>query len=130
MSKSIVLSPKYGVNPTIPICFWCGNERDEVALMGRIGNIGRHEDFEAPMRTVIDFEPCEECKNNMHLGFTVIEATKNPNNVCKVEMQNGVYPTGRFMVIKTEAAQRIFGSLISGVDKAFIDVEGFTQLFG
>lgn len=130
MSNGITLSPKYGVNPTIPICFWCGEERGEVALMGRIGDGRKHEDFEAPKHMVIDLEPCEECKKNMALGFTVIEATRHPNNVCRVEMQKDVYPTGRFMVIKTEAAQRIFGSLIDGVSKAFVDVEGFTRLFG
>lgn len=24
----ITLSPKYGVNPTIPVCFWCGEEKN------------------------------------------------------------------------------------------------------
>lgn len=33
---SIELSPKYGVNPTIPVCFWCGKEKNEIALMGRV----------------------------------------------------------------------------------------------
>lgn len=32
--SGIKLSPKYGVNPTIPVCFWCGKEKNEIALMG------------------------------------------------------------------------------------------------
>lgn len=130
MSDGIKLSKKYGLNPTIPICFWCGKERGEIALMGHIGDGRKHEDFEAPKQMVIDLEPCDECKKNMALGVTVIEATNTPNNACGIEMQKGAYPTGRFVVMKTDAARRTFGSLIDGVDKAFIDVDGFTQLFG
>lgn len=130
MGGCIKLSPKYGVNPTIPVCFWCGKERNEVVLMGRIGDGRKHEDFEAPKNMVIDFEPCDECKKNMALGFTVMEATNKPNGISNVEIQKDVYPTGRFMVLKTDAAQRIFNGLVSGTNKAFIDVEAFTHLFG
>ena len=31
-NAGIKLSPKHGLNPTIPVCFWCGEERNEVAL--------------------------------------------------------------------------------------------------
>ena len=47
-NAGIKLSPKHGLNPTIPVCFWCGEERNEVALLGRIGDGRKHEDFEAP----------------------------------------------------------------------------------
>lgn len=129
MSNGITLSPKYGVNPTIPVCFWCGKERNEVALMGRIGDGRKHEDFEAPMRMVIDYEPCEECQKNMALGFTIMEATTTPNKITSVEFQRGVYPTGRFTVVKREAAQKMFNGLGSDTDKAFLDSEVFTQMF-
>ena len=36
MENDILLSPKYGVNPTMPVCFWCGEDRGEIALLGRI----------------------------------------------------------------------------------------------
>ena len=36
MSDSIKISPKHGVNPTIPRCFFCGKEKNMVALLGRI----------------------------------------------------------------------------------------------
>lgn len=129
MANEIVLSPKYGVNPTIPVCFWCGNERLEIALMGHIGDRREREDFEAPKHMVIDFEPCEECRKNMALGFTVLEATRVPNNISNIEIQKGVYPTGRFVVIKTEAAHRIFKNLPNDANRVFLDVSLFTQLF-
>ena len=128
--NSIKLSPRYGVNPTIPVCFWCGKERGEIALMGHIGDGRKHEDFEAPKHMVIDFEPCEECKKNMELGFTIMEATDTPNSVSKIEMQSGVYPTGRFVVLKTDVAHRIFKGLSINTNKAFLDVDTFTQFFG
>lgn len=129
MSNSITLSPKYGVNPTIPVCFWCGKEKNEIALMGRMGDGRKHEDFEAPRHMVLDFEPCEECKKGMALGFTVMEATTTPNSRSSVEIQQGVYPTGRFVVLKTEAAARIFDGIDTKVGKAFLDTQVFTRMF-
>lgn len=35
--SSIKVSPKYGVNPTIPVCFFCGKPKNEIALMGEDG---------------------------------------------------------------------------------------------
>ena len=102
-NAGIKLSPKHGLNPTIPVCFWCGEERNEVALLGHIGDGRKHEDFEAPMHMVIDYEPCE--------------------------MQKGVYPTGRYVVIKRDAARKMFDNIGSN-DKAFVDTELFNQLVG
>ena len=53
-NAGIKLSPKHGLNPTIPVCFWCGEERNEVALLGHSGDGRKHEDFEAPRHMVID----------------------------------------------------------------------------
>lgn len=124
----ITLSPKYGVNPTIPVCFWCGEEKNEIALLGHIGDGRKHEDFEAPMYMVLDYEPCDKCKANMSKGFTLIEATSRPNSVTNVQMQSGVYPTGRFAVIRIEAAQRMFRPEIVKIGKAFVDCSLFREL--
>lgn len=58
---SIELSPKYGVNPTISVYFWCGKEKNELALMGRVRKCDPHtgravkgSDVEMPMRMVLD----------------------------------------------------------------------------
>lgn len=129
MSNSIRLSPKYGVNPTIPVCFWCGQEKNEIALMGRIGNDRNHKDIEAPRHAVINYEPCDKCRAGMSQGFTVMEATQHPNSRASVEMQNGVYPTGRFVVLKNEAADRIFGKDFTARGKAFMSETDFSQMF-
>ena len=130
MSNSIKLSPKYGVNPTIPVCFWCGKERNEIALLGHIGDGRKHEDIEAPKNLVLDFEPCEKCQSQMALGFTVMEATREPNATCNHEMQSGVYPTGRFVVMKTKVAEQFFGKEFTSKGKAFMEPDVFNQMFG
>lgn len=124
--ESIKLSPKHGVNPTIPVCFWCGKEKNEVALMGYMkGKDGT--DIAAPMHMVIDYEPCETCRKNMEQGFTLIEATSKPNATSNVEIQHGVYPTGRYAVLKREAAERVFNNL-NGRDKAFATPDIFEKM--
>ena len=127
--NDITLSPKYGVNPTIPVCFWCGGAKNEIALLGHIGDGRKHEDFEAPRHTVLNYEPCDKCRAQMAQGFTVMEATTKPNRASSVEIQKGVYPTGRYVVLKNEAAERIFGDLIKGNRKAFLPVEAFSEMF-
>ena len=97
--------------------------------MGHIGDGRKHEDFEAPKRMVIDFEPCEECRRNMALGFTVMEATSSPNQVSSMEIQKGVYPTGRYVVLRREAVLRIFGAIPADNDKAFLQSEAFAEMF-
>lgn len=66
-NAGIKLSPKHGLNPTIPVCFWCGEERNEVALLGHIGDGRKHEDFEAPMHMVIDYDAVRKmpCKHGV-----------------------------------------------------------------
>lgn len=128
--SGIKLSPKYGVNPTIPICFWCGEERGEIALLGRIGNGRKHEDFEAPRHAVIDFEPCDKCNAHMAQGFTLMEATSHPNGCCSVPVRQGVYLTGKYAVVKPEAIRRIFGdeSAKNG-GKAYVESSVYRGLF-
>jgi len=97
MSKDIKLSPKHGLNPCIPICFWCGEEKNEIALLGMLKG-----DQEAPMQAVLNLEPCPKCKQKMDLGITIIEGTSTPiyKNIPKYQ---GAYPTGRWAVVKKES---------------------------
>lgn len=137
MSNSIKLSPKYGVNPTIPVCFFCGKPKNEVALLGKMG--GRGEDIEAPMHMVIDYEPCDECKANMDMGITIMGVvTKNPDNRPPIQ-ENKVtgeclYPTGAFAVVTEDAVTRWFShtpDLLSDVLKrrrCFMDNDMVLQL--
>lgn len=128
--RGIKLSPKHGVNPTIPVCFWCGKEKNEVALMGHVGNADKGKDFEMSMHAVIDYEPCEKCAEKMRMGFTVLEATRTPNWVTDVAMQDETYPTGKWVVIKREAAKRMFPELDDSTNTAFIEAGVFDKIFG
>ena len=124
--STIRLSPKYGFNPTIPICFWCEKEKNEIALMGKIGNGRKGEDIEAPRNMFLDYEPCDECKKKWSLGITLIETTNEPNFDRQPSFGNGAYPTGRYCVIKEEAFKRIFNcefplKKIAMVDKKIMD---------
>lgn len=95
--KNIRISPKYGVNPTIPVCFFCGEEKNEVALLGRIGK-GKN-DIEAPHHMILDYEPCEECKKKMDTGITLIEITDTPNSENQSPIATDAYPTGNWWVV-------------------------------
>lgn len=119
MSDSIRLHPKYGVNPTISQCFWCGKDKNELALLGAAYR------EEAPRHMVLDYEPCDECKKNMALGITLMEATKTPGDDPK--------PTGRWMVVKEDVIPRLFQpeSVVENVlryRKAYLDTEGFQKV--
>ena len=88
-NSSIRLHPEHGLNPTIPVCFFCNKPRNEVALLGF--NRGK----KASTYTVIDYEPCDDCKAAMDLGIAFIEAEATGT------------PTGRFFVLTEDAAKRL-----------------------
>lgn len=124
MSKGIKISPKHGLNPTIPVCFWCGKQKNEIALMGRMKG-----DIEAPKNMVLDYVPCEECQNHMNMGVAILEASDHPNTENQPPMQEGVYPTSRFVVVTTECADRVFNAYApwSEGKKVFVDSDVFSH---
>ena len=123
--NDIRLSKKYGLNPTIPICFWCGKEKNEIALLGRIGKRG--EDIEAPRSMILDYNPCDDCARTMERGVTIMEASDNPISEGQQQIQEGIYPTGKWCVIRQEAAGRIFGDYLNGSNKVFVDSEVYSM---
>ena len=124
MSKGIKVSPKHGLNPTIPVCFWCGKQKNEIALMGHM-----KDDIEAPKNMVLDYVPCEECQSHMAMGVAVLEASDHPNTEGQPPMQKGVYPTSRFVVVTTECADRVFNAYApwSEGKKVFVDSDVFSH---
>ena len=89
------LSPKHGVNPAIPLCFFCNEPKSEIILAGRLPN-----DAEAPSHRVWDHRPCDKCERLMKLGVILIstrdgESGRNP------------YRTGGWLVIKDDAIARL-----------------------
>ena len=127
MSKGIELSPEFGVNPTIPVCFFCGEEKNEVAMLGRIrSKKGARDDIEAPKHMILDYEPCDECKKKFAEGVLLIEVTTYPNGENQPPITEGAYPTGRHVVVKPEALK---GDFKAG-SKALVLHEDFEQMFG
>ena len=122
--SGIKISPKYGVNPTIPVCFWCGKQKNEIALMGHMKG-----DIEAPKNMVLDYVPCEECQSHMAMGVAILEASDHPNTEGQPPMQKGVYPTSRFVVVTTECADRVFNAYApwSEGKKVFVDSDVFSH---
>ena len=123
MSK-IRLSEKHGVNPTLKVCFFCGEDTGEIALLGKLPN-----DEEAPRRLVLDYCPCDKCKEQMDTGVTLIEVDYDTSDkrppISKDSYGQEVYPTGRWCVVTEEGAKKIFGE---HADKKKICVDA--ELFG
>ena len=63
----IRLSPKHGVNPAIPRCYYCCEAKSELVLAGRLP-----DDMESPQVAAWDMEPCDKCRDLMKLGMFVI----------------------------------------------------------
>lgn len=122
MSKSIPLSPKHGLNPTIPVCFFCGQPRNEVALLGKIpakkhtvntawgskSTVVDDPDPEAPMHCIIDLEPCEKCAAQMKQGYTALGVSHTPRFANQPEVQPSLYLTGSYLVFSEQGVRRIF----------------------
>ena len=82
------------------------------------------------MGVILDYEPCEECKKNRKLGVTLMEVSERPVHEGFPEIQNGIYPTGRWCVIKHEAAERMFSGFLNDKDALFVDRGIYDQVIG
>ena len=133
MSKGIELSPKHGVNPTIGVCFFCGEDTGELALLGRIrekddnGRSKRGSDVEAPRRMVLSYEPCDKCKENFAKGVALIGVTGVQPEDGRPPIQQDLYPTGSYMVVTKEAANRFFDEEVNS-DRALVPQEFLDSL--
>lgn len=94
---SIKLSPQHGVNPSLSTCFYCGGDKNELILPGRLKG-----DVEAPRKAVRNMEPCDQCKHFMERGVILIEVDE-----AKTTDRNNPYRAGGWCVIKDEAIARI-----------------------
>jgi len=100
---SIRVHPKHGLNPTMPVCFWCDKETGEIAFLGAAYK-GR-----APSRLILNYDPCDSCRAAMAQGITIIEARKRqPGETAHtLDKARTVVPTGRWVVVAEEAFRRI-----------------------
>lgn len=94
------ISKKHGLNPTIPLCPYCGESKNEIILTGYEGEKwakrNGHSDGQMPMHVRVegDITPCDECKKK---GIAVAE----------VESDDDRTLTGRLWVIREEAIREI-----------------------
>ncbi len=95
---SIRVSEKHGVNPSMGVCFFCGEDDGTIILPGRLEG-----DKEAPRRAVWSHEPCPTCKDYMKQGVILISVRADPD----ADVTNP-YRTGGFVVMKDEAIERMF----------------------
>ena len=89
------------------ICFYCGEPTGEIALLGALKG-----DVEAPKYTILNYTPCDKCKEQISKGVTVIEsgyATDGRPPISKDSTGAKVYPTGRWCVLNKEPAIKMFG---------------------
>jgi hypothetical protein len=114
--EGIRMSPKYGLNPSMSVCFLCGGDKNEIIIPGMLKG-----DAEAPHKAAWNKEPCDKCKEYMNIGVMLI-SVKNKTD------QENPYRTGRIVVIKADAAERIFGDSIKNQRAAFIEDELWDKL--
>ena len=119
MRKGIPISEKYGVNPTLGVCFWCGEHTGEIALLGKLPN-----DAEAPKETVLNYEPCKECEETFNKGVLIIEVEPSTNTP---PIRDNYSPTGRHVVVKAEAFK---DQQYKAGDKGLLTVDEFEHMFG
>lgn len=128
MSNGIKLSPKHGVNPSLCVCFFCGKHKG-IALMGKIGDLRKGEDIEAPRECVLDYEPCDECASIMSQGVSLIEVSETQPRDNRPPMNaEGIYPLGGLMVLRPEAVERMFNMKMDAGQCVFVDSEIMKKL--
>jgi len=97
MSRNIRLSKKYGVNPAIPKCFYCYEDKSEIILAGKLPG-----DIEAPRGVVWDKRPCDKCKGFMEQGIILISVDE-----AKTTDPQNPWRTDGWVVVKEEAVRRM-----------------------
>lgn len=121
--KGIKVSPQHGVNPSMAMCFFCGESKGLV-LLGKLPN-----DAKAPKECIVDYQPCDKCSEHWKKGTPIIRCTTAPV-YDRPPIVDGVWPTGAWCVISNESAEKIFndkeriGKPILLEDKVYDDLFG------
>jgi len=142
----IEINEEFGVNPTMSMCFFCGEEKGELVLFGAEGfkklneKTGIYESAQAPMKMVVDATPCQKCQEKWSIGITFLEMTEievisemKRGKPTKFEKQ--MVPTGRLSVITEEAAIHMLSKSEEKDEVlkrriALMTVEDYEKIFG
>ena len=97
---SIQLSPKHGLNPVIQRCFFCQQEMNQIALLGKLPN-----DEKAPISAVLDMSACDRCAELQKQGIICIsvDAEKSGPN----PSWRDYYRTGGWVAVEDEYIDRL-----------------------
>ena len=102
----VILDEKYGVNPTMTNCFYCGESKD-IILVGKANNIMKKSDMcsnDGEMNQnigVVDMEPCNECKESMEKGIMLISTKDGEAG------NDNPYRTGNIVVVTEDFIERL-----------------------
>lgn len=102
MSKNIRISPTHGVNPSLELCFFCG-EAKGVVLFGMIKSRVA-ADPEAPREVCLDKEPCDKCKGFMEQGIILIGCDEAKSE----DDPHNPYRDGNWCVVTEDYIRRTF----------------------
>lgn len=116
----ITLSPKHGVNPSLEVCFICGEETGSVLLPGLLDK----DDSEAP-RHMMTGNVCDRCKKVMEEGVFFIEV-----DPARTTDPKRPYRTGRIIAVKDQAIRDTFDEEAAEIAIkqriAYMDIETFS----
>lgn len=104
MGKGIRVSEKHGVNPSLGVCFWCGEDTGTIGLMGRI-----KDDAEAPRHAVFDYDPCDDCGKKWATGIGLFEVIPVGESDYPPVHNDGAHSfTGRYVIVSEDLINRMF----------------------
>lgn len=117
----IKLSEEFGLNPSLRVCFLCGEVVD-IALFGDGFKDEKGRKTEAPKYISVPGLVCDRCKSLLD----------SEDAVFFLEVRNGSSETkpdrtGRMVSIKKEAAVKIFGDDVSKI--SYIEEDVFNHVF-
>lgn len=90
--KEITISEKHGLNPSLEVCFICGEDTGSILLFGK-----QKGDKKAPERCVSG-NICDKCKKAINDGYVALIEARMTGN--------GPERLGRYVFIKREAINR------------------------
>ena len=109
--KSITLSPKYGVNPSVLHWFICGKETG-VALLGKLKG-----DAEAPHNISDPNEICDDCRKQIVAGNKFFLEVKDNTD------HNDPERTGRMVCVRGDALPKVKSPI------NYVEYKAFEQMF-
>jgi len=104
MDRGIILDDKYGVNPALTTCFYCGGSKD-IVLAGKVNRKMYEAGYcsaDGEMNHnigVIDMEPCQKCAEWMERGVIIVSVKDGDNT-------DNPYRTGRMVVVSEDFIER------------------------